>query len=44
MRYDAAGLAREFGATFELVESRAEHHQTPLGDEQKFTYCHLRKR
>ncbi len=43
MRYDAQGLAREFGGGFQLVESRAETHRTPFGTEQKFVYCHLRR-
>lgn len=38
-RYDAAGLHRQFGAKFDLVESRTEIHATPFGTTQQFVYC-----
>ena len=31
VRYDAAGLEREFGPRFRLVQTVAENHVTPLG-------------
>ncbi|MBK9124952.1 MAG: class I SAM-dependent methyltransferase [Chloroflexi bacterium] len=43
MRYDAAGLQREFGPQFDLVESMDETHRTPWGGEQQFVYCVLRR-
>jgi SAM-dependent methyltransferase len=43
-RYDADGLALEFGAAFELLRSIREVHRTPTGSEQHFTYALLRRR
>jgi len=40
VRYDAESLHREFGATFRLLESVKELHQTPFGTIQQFVYCH----
>jgi 2-polyprenyl-3-methyl-5-hydroxy-6-metoxy-1,4-benzoquinol methylase len=42
MRYDAESLHGEFGATFRLVESSKELHQTPFGTTQQFLYCYCR--
>ncbi|MHB8447702.1 MAG: class I SAM-dependent methyltransferase [Rudaea sp.] len=42
--YDAASLHAEFGADFEMHESRREMHITPVGAEQRFTWVHLRLR
>lgn len=38
VQYDAEKLGQELGPEFELVEERAERHQTPDGREQKFGY------
>jgi SAM-dependent methyltransferase len=43
-RYDAEGLAREFGERFELLKTERETHRTPAGGEQKFVYCVFRKK
>ncbi|MBS0570167.1 MAG: class I SAM-dependent methyltransferase [Proteobacteria bacterium] len=43
-QYDATSLHREFGAAFELLESRRETHTTPTGAEQRFTWVHLQLR
>jgi ubiquinone/menaquinone biosynthesis C-methylase UbiE len=40
-RYDAAGLAAEFGRAFRLVESVADAHKTPSGTVQAFSYNRL---
>ena len=42
MRYDADSLHGEFGASFRLVESSKELHQTPFGTTQQFLYCYCR--
>ncbi|HWY41894.1 MAG TPA: class I SAM-dependent methyltransferase [Candidatus Sulfotelmatobacter sp.] len=42
MRYDAKSLHGEFGASFRLVESSKELHQTPFGTTQQFLYCYCR--
>ena len=42
--YDAASLHAEFGADFEMLQSRRETHLTPTGTEQRFTWVHLRLR
>lgn len=42
-RYDAAGLAREFGGSFEMVSAATEGHVTPWGKNQDFTYVVLRR-
>jgi 2-polyprenyl-3-methyl-5-hydroxy-6-metoxy-1,4-benzoquinol methylase len=42
VRYDADSLHGEFGATFSLVESLKELHQTPFGTTQQFLYCYCR--
>lgn len=39
VRYDAAGLAQEFGATFRLEAQAADAHATPGGNTQSFLYC-----
>lgn len=38
-RYSPAALHAQFGAEFELLESRREVHTTPSGASQAFTYC-----
>ena len=43
VRYSPATLHAEFGGEFDLAGSANEIHYTPLGDEQKFTYCFCRK-
>jgi SAM-dependent methyltransferase len=42
-RYDAAGLARELGPQYELVEAEREAHMTPAGKIQHFTCCLFRR-
>lgn len=42
-RYDAAGLAAEFGDDFELVDADEEIHVAPAGAEQQFLYVLLRR-
>jgi 2-polyprenyl-3-methyl-5-hydroxy-6-metoxy-1,4-benzoquinol methylase len=39
VRYDADSLHGEFGASFKLVDSKSELHQTPFGTTQQFLYC-----
>ena len=39
VRYDADSLRQQFGASFRLVESRKEIHETPFGTTQQFVYC-----
>lgn len=43
LRYDAAGLQREFGPSFVLVDTVDETHRTPWGGQQQFVYCVLRR-
>lgn len=40
VRYDADHLHAEFGKRFALVESAEEVHETPMGTQQQFLYCH----
>jgi SAM-dependent methyltransferase len=42
-RYDAEGLAGEFGAAFRLMKSVGETHTTPRGKKQDFTYVILER-
>ena len=42
IRYDADSLHNEFGASFRLVESSKELHETPFGTTQQFLYCYCR--
>lgn len=42
-RYDAEGLADEFGGQFELVSQVPHLHHTPSGGEQRFTFAVLRR-
>lgn len=39
VRYDADSLHGEFGASFKLIDSATELHQTPFGTTQQFLYC-----
>lgn len=39
VRYDADSLHQEFGASFKLVDSATQLHQTPFGTTQQFLYC-----
>jgi len=39
VRYDPAGLRREFGAGFRLVQHCTDRHRTPAGAVQQFIYC-----
>lgn len=41
VQYDAACLQAEFGAAFELVETRGEMHRTPSGKNQLFNFFRL---
>lgn len=41
VQYDAAGLQAEFGAAFELLETRSETHRTPAGKDQLFNFFRL---
>ena len=43
-RYDADGLADQFGTAFDLVASERQEHQTPGGFVQPFTWVVLRRR
>ncbi len=38
VRYDAAGLTRELGEGFTLIDSALESHATPFGTTQQFLY------
>jgi hypothetical protein len=40
VRYGPDALHDEFGPSFELVRHLTEHHQTPAGAMQQFTYCY----
>lgn len=42
-RYDASGLAAEFGDRFDLVRSEREQHVPPTGATQEFVYVVLRR-
>jgi 2-polyprenyl-3-methyl-5-hydroxy-6-metoxy-1,4-benzoquinol methylase len=42
VRYDSDSLHREFGASFRLIESSEELHNTPFGTRQQFLYCYCR--
>jgi hypothetical protein len=42
-RYDATGLATEFGPEFELLANWREEHLTPNGAVQPFTWAVLRR-
>ncbi|MCC6888021.1 MAG: class I SAM-dependent methyltransferase [Hyphomicrobiales bacterium] len=44
VRYDAAGLAKELGDDFALVEARLHDHQTPWGSMQRFQFSVFRRR
>lgn len=43
VRYDDAGLQRQFGSAFERVRCLEERHETPWGSEQSFVYCLCRR-
>lgn len=40
VRYDAKSLHAEFGASFRLISSSRQLHETPFGTTQRFLYCH----
>jgi len=42
-RYDAAGLAKQLGEGFELLESRRQDHSTPWNSSQRFQFCIFRR-
>lgn len=42
VRYDTKSLHSKFGAHFQLLGSRKELHQTPLGTTQQFLYCYCK--
>jgi SAM-dependent methyltransferase len=44
MRYDAEALQAFLGDAFDLLGTYRESHITPWASEQKFVYCHFRKR
>jgi ubiquinone/menaquinone biosynthesis C-methylase UbiE len=44
VRYSPESLQHEFGDDFELVDDLRESHHTPFNTEQRFIYCHCRKR
>jgi SAM-dependent methyltransferase len=44
VRYDAASLASELGAGFDLLRSEREEHVTPTGAVQPFQYCLFQQR
>jgi 2-polyprenyl-3-methyl-5-hydroxy-6-metoxy-1,4-benzoquinol methylase len=43
-RHDSATLATEFGASFELLDSRTETHHTPWGSTQAFQFSRFRRK
>jgi SAM-dependent methyltransferase len=43
-RYDAAGLVRELGEEFTLLDSRRHDHVTPWNSTQRFQFSILRRR
>ncbi len=43
-RYDAATLAAELGAEFELIQSERQMHATPWGAQQSFQFCLFKRR
>jgi len=43
-RYDAAGLAEQFGEGVELVTARRQDHTTPWNSGQRFQFCLFRRR
>jgi SAM-dependent methyltransferase len=44
VRYSPDTMQAEFGADFELLDSRRENHRTPSGHSQAFVYCVFRRR
>jgi SAM-dependent methyltransferase len=42
-RYDAEGLAQEFGTGFAVVRSAMVEHRTPWGALQPFFYCQMKR-
>jgi len=42
-RYDAEGIHRVFGDTFQKVGHAVETHETPWGSTQAFAYCFCRR-
>lgn len=40
VRYDAESLHAEFGASFRMISSSRQLHETPFGTTQQFLYCH----
>lgn len=43
-RHDAGSMQAIFGRGFEIVETRAEDHQTPAGKTQRFNWFRVRRR
>lgn len=43
MRHTPESLSREFGSSFQLLQSCPETHFTPWGGEQHFQYCLFKK-
>jgi hypothetical protein len=43
VRHDAASLGEMLGSGFELVESRRQCHQTPMGATQRFQFSRFRR-
>jgi trans-aconitate methyltransferase len=44
MQYDAARISAELGEDFHLLEQVNEHHRTPAGAEQRFSWFRLERR
>lgn len=44
VRYDAEGVQRELGPLFDLETTFETSHTTPVGKEQRFLFCRLRRR
>ena len=43
VRYTPQALCAEIGQRFELIEAQGQIHITPIGTEQAFIYCHLKR-
>ncbi len=44
VRYDPVRLHSEMGAECDPLRSLGDSHRTPFGIDQRFTYCHFRRR
>ena len=43
VRYSPQALCAEIGQGFKLIEAQGQIHITPIGTEQAFIYCHLKR-